>query len=279
MNLETFNTFITDLRGHTARFFRMYGRYVLLAVLAIIVLLVIFLVVSLQALPGEPLYGVKTRAVEPALRVFRVTPRMEVSHSIGLLERRLGELGSLSTDQATTTPEALGQFASLVQAEVHRANDSLAKADSLPGAKVLDLHLVILSAADAHQTLARATPEFASIEDAMENARGDAYRAFEMKARDFATTSPEDAGSYLSEQLTTLEAEMGTVAHGSSAENRAMDRLEDTQDAIMTGNIGDAIIFILRARQAIAVDRYLFDSERGPQAGDAPIPQPTTEGQ
>lgn len=257
----------------------MYGMYVLLAALALIVLLVVFLVVSLQALPGESLYSVKTRVIEPTSRVFRVTPRMQAAHSIGLLERRLRELESMSTDQATTTPEALERFASLVHAEVRRADDSLASARSLAGGSALDLHLHILSAADAHQTLARSAEEFASVEEEIESARGDAYRAFETKARDFASTTPEDASSYLSEQLTTLEGEMGTVAHGSSAENRAMDRLEDAQDAIMTGNIGDAIIFILRARQAIAVDRYLFDSERGPQRGDAPIPAPNTEGQ
>jgi len=279
MNLDTYKTFFATLPERSARFLRMYGMYVLLGILALVVLLIIFLAVSLRALPGDSLYGVKTRVVEPTIRIFYLTPKMQADHSIGVLERRLRELESISKDQATTTSETLGNFAWLVQSEVRRANDALASTGSLSGKDALNIHLGILSAADAHQTLARASEEFASIEDTIGEARGDAYRAFETKARDFASTTPDEAGSYLSEQLTALEGELSTVAQGSTAQNRALDRLEDAQDAIMANELGDAIVFILRARQAIAVDQYLFDSERGPQSGDAPIPAPTTEGQ
>ncbi len=277
MDTQTLNTFFTNAQNRLVWFFRTYGLYVLMGIGVLVVLLLVFAFITFRALPGQSLYGVKTKVFEPIAHAVRVTPGMQAAYSAHVLERRLRELQALSTDTATSTPEALNVFAALVQKEVRRADDSLG-ASSMSPESALDLHLKILSATDANQTLTRSNAEFAPVEEMIEDARGDAYRAFNGAVHDFASTSPEAAGSYVGEQLRLLEGEITTIARGSDAEVRALARLSDAQDAISEGNVGDALVFVLRARQAIAVDRYLFDSERGPEQG-APMPQPTTEGQ
>lgn len=274
--MQSYETLFNNVRERSLAFMRMYWRHILIAFVVILVLLLGVSLVSYRALPGESLYGFKTRIVEPTAHVVRFTPRMQASHSIDVLERRLKELEALQNDSATSTPETLGNFAWLVQREVDRANSALLRSGSPE--KALDLHLKILSTADAHQTIVRSSEEFWSVEETIEDARGNAYRGLETTARNFASTSAEAAGSYLGDQLRVLEAELGSVASGSDAETRATARLSDAQDAIAQGDLGDAIVFVLRARQAIAVDQYLFDSERGPQRGVTPE-TPTTEGQ
>jgi hypothetical protein len=57
------------------------------------------------------------------------------------------------------------------------------------------------------------------------------------------------------------------VAFGSTAQKTIARRAEDTADALRENNFKDALSYILKAQQAIIVDEFLFDAERGPIDG------------
>ncbi len=123
------------------------------------------------------------------------------------------------------------------------------------------------------------TSEFEPIEETLEDARGRAFTALEETTHTFASSSPTSATSRLGDEIRALETELPQVADGSQAKTRALAHLDNARDAIAEGNIGSALFFIFRARQAIVVDGYLFDSERGLTEESTDIPPPQTEGQ
>lgn len=234
---------------------------------------------SSRTLPGDAFYTTKTEFMEPMIGATKFSSSQKAHYNVSLLERRLHELQLLRTDTATTTPEALSAVASLVQDEVKNTEESLSVMRRDTPERTLDILLDMLTVTDAHSTLSRTVPEFEPLEETLEDARGRAFDLLKETTHAFASSSPTSAASRLGDEIRTLETELPDVADGSQAKVRALQHLDNARDTIAAGDIGDALFFIFRARQAIAVDGYLFDSERGLTDDEPAPPQVPTEGQ
>lgn len=253
-----------------------HWRYGVLGAATLLVAIVALAIFSIWSTPESVLFPVKTRVIEPAVGLFHFTSSGRAAYNTTLLERRFSELQDLRFDSATTSPETLDAVSSLIARESEHALASLDTA-SLSYEVSLDRRLELLSIVDAHDTLAGAEPEFDPIKDAASAAREATLRSLRSTAEQFASSTPDAAMDYLARELGALPEAVAGLADGSDAERRALSRLEEAQDAIASGDLGDAIVSVLRVRQEIVVDSLLWESQRGPQ-GDVPDAGPIPEG-
>jgi len=131
----------------------------------------------------------------------------------------------------------------------------------------------------ASETLAETSEELSPITQSLEEIRRNTNASLELAVVEYASsTSPEEAAEYIIAEIEQIAAKLDAIAPGSDAARLTTARVNDANEAIADGNIADAILFILRAEEAIAVDEYLFASERGDVKGVPTETQPIPEG-
>lgn len=239
------------------------------AVVLLLVVLGIFFASKASA-PGTTLYPVKVYVAEKAIVLTKITTNARVTYETRRLEERLEELKALGTDSASSTPETLAFVSSLM--EQHTSDAVSALAGTTANAKQLELLLKLVILTNAGDEVADTSEEFLSMRDSMGNARDTANDSLRTSIETFASTSPEqEVKELIGAQIEAVGNDIEKVAPGSTAQRLAVLRVNDALEAITDGNIADALRYILKAREVIAVDQYLWDGERGPVDG-APLP-------
>ena len=132
-----------------------------------------------------------------------------------------------------------------------------------PQEKILAL-AAITNTTRAFETLTDNWEEFDSIKDYSSDIQNIGQDSLKVQVAQFASTSDTTAVStFIGEQISAVGEDLKTVAPNSRAQLLALNRLDDAGEYITDAKFGDAIYALLRARQAIAVDHYLYANERG----------------
>ncbi len=256
--------------------------YLLFGVSGVVFLLVIAGLASFisgSSLPGEPLYAVKTQVVEGTILHTKLGADARATYDVTLLRKRLDELTTLKHDAATTSEESLAAVAKLIDRHTEDAVKALGNNEKLAPETRIDRASELLNITNAEEGLIDTTEEFASMKDSAEETQDKAAEYLKSAIDAFVQTSPpETVYTYLATQIQLVSEDMAKVAHGSTAERLALARTNDTKEAIMDAELGDALTSILKAREAIAADQYLFDAERGPVDGVQLEPTAIPEG-
>jgi hypothetical protein len=233
--------------------------------------------VAMQSLPGSKLYSVRTAYVEPFFSKLRFTDSMRASYGVSLLENRLNEMVTLSEDTATTTEVVAYNMTLSAATESQRVISEVESSTSLSPEEKITLLSRAFTITNSMETLAGTVPEFQSVEDALTDVRRDVSTSLRTSIGTFASSSsPENVVAYTNSLLTEVSNEMKFVTHGSTAERQSNARLSDARDAIVDGDMGDAMWSLIRAKEAITRDKFLFASEHGsdsipePVLGEAP---------
>ncbi len=221
-----------------------------------------------SSLPGQRLYSFKTGVAEEAVAFTKRDAAAKNAYAVNRIERRLAELKTLASDDSTTTPETLAVVAALTDTHTKVVLETTDTTDSLSSEQKIDALAVLSNVTRAQESLVDSAEEFAPIRNTTSDIERAAAAALTTRIEDFASTSaPEAVRTYLGNQLSLVSADITKVANGSRAQNLTVQRINDANEAIADGNLTDALTYILRARQAIAVDGYLFEAERGPIDG------------
>lgn len=263
--VETVKPVISEMSTEaTPNYMRMYGVYAIVGVAALLVAMVVFSYIASSSLPDGRLYSFKTNVVERIIGYTKIGVGSHASYNIILLEARLAELQTLSRDQATTSPDTLVGVARRIDSYTNDILASLNDSGAVGTTEHVDILLRLASVTNAEDTLIDDTDEFAPMKESIKVSRGAVTDTLKSAVQTFASSSsPEIVGEYIGSHIEAVIADIPKLAQGSRAQKLAIARVNDMNESMIDGNTADALIFILRARQAIAVDAYLFDAERG----------------
>lgn len=228
-----------------------------------IIFLGIFFSKSLSSLPGASDYSLKTELVEKLIGYTKFGATAHASYDITRLERRLTELKALSADAATSSPEVQGVVGTLIDAHIKDAL-TIVKNSSLSSERRIDTLSKLSDVVNALGVLIESTDELTPMSVQIETSAQNVDDALTESMHTFVTDrSVADVSIYLGTQIEDVSTKITTVAPGSTAQRRAISRISDANEAIIDGHMEEAITYILKARQAISLDSYLFDAERG----------------
>lgn len=248
-------------------------------VLAALIMFAIVVSFSLHSQPTESLYSFKTKVAERFIRQTKLTAESRAAYDTSLLQTRLDELNKFVTDTGTTSPEVIQKIAALSHDHVTDVMTTLATHPSLSDETRITTIARVSNIVRAEETLSDTLPEFAPMSDQNQTTDDSIRTALRSAIVDFVTTNATDTiQSFLGQQINVVSTDIVKVAAGSSAQQSVIKRISETQDALLDGKFADAIYAILRAEQAIMIDGYLFDSERGPVDGVPIEPGPVPEG-
>jgi hypothetical protein len=248
------------------------------ALIALVVILFFVLMrISYNQVPGDPLYGLKT-ATEQMFGGIKLTSTGKAEYNITLLESRLNELNRYALNISSSTPDTLTKIAE--QSDAH-TKDTL---NILAGDKSIaaETHITTLAKLDgvirAQETLGDTIEAFTPIADTIENNEKRVNDALKSAIADFVTQNATDTiEQFIANRITEVSQHISTIAPGSSAAKSVALRVTDTSEAVIDHKYAVAIISIIRADQAIAIDGYLWNAERGPVPGvpidNGPIPE------
>jgi len=255
--------------------------HVLIAAVGIAVLCVLFALIvsfSLTSLPGDALYGVKTGIAERAISLTKVSDTARLSYDIARMETRLHELQMLAEDSRTIKPDALSSVASLIDGHSKVATTRIDVSDMTLEERI-DTLLRLATVIKAQETLAEQTDELKMLSDDVDGAKETADDALRKAVDAFARTENVDEfRAYVGTQIEAVALGLTSVAPGSDAARFATARAERALESLLAvGDLATALQDILRAREALSVDAYLWGSERGetgtPPVTDTPIPE------
>lgn len=247
--------------------------------LGVAILFLILFFISKNSLPGQALYGFKTTVAEEAIALTKPTAAAKSTYAVTRFERRFNELQALATDMGTTSPEVLSIVADLTEKHGQTVTTALEQSTSLTPEEKITTLAKLQSLARAEETLVDTSNELTPISDRTSTTERQADESLQHAITTFASSSaPEVVSAFIATQITNVSEEVTHVANGSKAQTLTLQRISDAEEAIADGKLADALSYILKARQAIAVDGYLYSAERGPVDGHILEPMPMPEG-
>jgi hypothetical protein len=234
---------------------------------------------SEASLPGQSLYPLKTKVLEELTTQTKMGTANKISYEMNRLEKRLEELTTLATDTGTSSPETLSQFIELVSKQTETVTSYLSDESSLTVTEKIDSLTKLSTISRGLEITTDNSTEFASINEQVGNIEKSSDEKLKAGIQQFIQSSDtETVGSYIEKQITYVSEHVPSLASGSDAQKNVFLRVTNTQEAIATGDLTEATLSIIKAKQAIDIDTYLWDSERGPKDGVLPEPSPMPEG-
>lgn len=246
---------------------RTYLTYGIIVILVITAATSVLFFAAKDSLPGEPLYRVKTEGIEQVQLFLKRSALSRATYNNTLLETRLKELQDLSEGEKTVSNEALTQIVS--RATVH-VNDTVVVVEksSLSFEEKIHLLVPLTDITRTMEVLVDENKELSSIETTLGDNDKVANDALENTLTVFVEAGPvERVFKVIQDETQVLAEKSKTVAFGSTAQKTIARRAEDIADALIESDFKNALSYILKAQQAIVVDEYLFDAERGPIDG------------
>lgn len=238
-------------------------------IIALLFLFGVVTYISLDSAPDSKLYPMRVAIAEPIALHIQFSSRARAEYDVHLMEQRLNELQAITQDTSTTSPETLQKIADLV---TRHTNDALAALESDTAVSNEERILSLSKLTDISQaleSLSKASEETSSMGETLEDSQSVLTDTLESTVNTFASTSPIDTvASYLASEITEVSESIKVLAQGSTAQKQAIARIENANEDIIDQNYARAILWILKAKQSIAIDTYLFDSERGPVEGE-----------
>jgi len=254
------------------------------AIIIVVALIVVALLVAIAFLaketaPGDPLYTAKINLYERAVATTKFTGAAKIAYEENRIRSRFTELSALTIESGTTDPEIVAKVGALIEQHTSAAVSAL-NASSLSAEDRITALADISTILRATALLIDSTEELAPADDSVDTARDVLRDTLSQNVTAFTTSGATSTiETYLSARISVLADDIQKIAQGSDAQRIAITRITDASEAIEEGDLEFALSAILRAEEAVAVDSYLYASERG----EAPLPEglaaTTTEGQ
>jgi hypothetical protein len=245
-------------------------------IVLVAILLFALLRISYNQVPGDSLYGLKT-ATEHLFGGIQVTSTGKADYNITLLESRLNELNRYALHISSSTPDKLNQIATESDTHTKDVLNILAGDKSIDGETRITTLAKLDGVIRAQETLSDSVKAFTPITETIATNEKRVNDALKTAIADFVTQNATDTIEHLiANHITDISTHISSIAPGSSAAKTVADRVTDTKEAITDHKYTEAILAIIRADQAIAIDGYLWNAERGPVPGvpvdNGPIP-------
>lgn len=232
-----------------------------------------------DSLPGDSLYNFKTNISEELIARTKLTSTGKANYAVSRLEKRVRELQLLAADNATSSDDALNRIATLSQAHADTVTKYIIEDQSVSLEQKIDSLAGFAGITRAQETIIDDTVEFTPITETISRVESTANDALRSSIDTFASSSdPVTVAAYLEKQIAEVSNILPTVANGSRAQRLATRRINDATEAIADGALGEGIYYILKAKEAIAVDGYLYAAERGFVDGISEEAGPIPEG-
>lgn len=228
-------------------------------IIVIIIILSLGFFATLQSLPGEALYGIKTNILETGIGATHLRSVTKASYQVTLLEKRFAEakkLTSLDTvsDQALdaliqNTTEHWSTLSSIASTSIDSA---------FPKTELLNTVNAFASIASAMEELSENDSKLLRVGDSTEEIRQEAVRLYRDRAESFvATESPETAYTYMTTQLQDVERALAAADFSTSTMRSSENYLDRVEPAVTSGNITKAILAIGETQRIITAATYL----------------------
>ncbi len=268
---------LATVRSTLIRYRRAIG-YALLGLLVVLVIAIATAAfIARETMPTSKLYSLKVKIYEPVVMMTKFSASAKAEYATNLIESRFQELMYLrdtgATDVAIVSPLVARATETIGITAQHLSESDLRSEERI------DALLTLSIPVKAMETIAQATDSLDPSEDAFEELRKTISKTMTTSVQSYAsTTDAERAKIFLGTHIERVTELLPKVAPGSTAQRIALTRIEDMRIALEEGDIGSALVAILRAEEILIVDGMVWGSERGDGPDIAPIAS-TTEGQ
>ena len=241
--------------------------------IVIIIGLSIGVYATLQSLPGEALYGLKTNVLETGIEATHVRSASKASYQVTLLQKRFAEAKQLTF--ADTVSDAALDVLMKNSTSHWNSLSSIASSSidsAFPKTDLLNTVNEFAGIASAMEELTENDPKLLRAGDSMEDIRQEAVRLYRDRAESFvATESVETTYTYLTEQLQTVEQALAVTDFSTSTMRSSDNYLDRVEPAVASGNITKAILAIGETYRIITAATYLGTEYRETKtANDTP---------
>lgn len=211
---------------------------------------------SLQSVPGDMLYGVKTNVVEEAVGALQFTSESRLEYASRLLEERYAELQELRTEDALT-PALLTEIAAGMDTQLGDIEAVVAEGDEADAERILmaTAEASALTRAAARLVAAEGSDQFEEVNDAATGVH------MGRLADLIATGDATEVNLYIQAQLAEIDAELGENDLSAMTTEQVDAYLDDTAEALEAGDIDGAVRRANDAVQAILTEEYVSDFE------------------
>jgi hypothetical protein len=219
---------------------------------------------SQNSLPGEALYLVKVHVTEEVIGFTKFSPEDKIAYDISLMEERLNELKILSVEKRILDTDDIGNIERRIDEHIDDIEDifNTTSGVSLARIKRLEALNTMTSIAKAQEMIAENDIGLASLEDHLEESRRESVSLLQKSTTEFTKTEPiEEVSEYLSERILDVGEKIHSTQHGESVLTETQKHLNDSEEALIEGDVVEAIVSVLEAQQTMLIEEYLSISE------------------
>lgn len=217
---------------------------------------------SHDSLPGEPLYAVKVHVVEEVIGLTKTTPEDRIAYDIQLMETRLEEIKEITMHPPETIPENLDMLTSQIDQHVTDVTATLADTQSnhISHSEKIKVLTKLSGVTKAQAKIAKENPELTEIAATIDGAQDITSDTLTITVDAFIASEPEAVvRTYLSDQITDIEAYVIASTTDVSTRNAIEDHLHNVGEALIENDITEAVNAILTAQQELHSEEYVHE--------------------
>lgn len=214
-----------------------------------------------DSLPGEPLYVVKVRVLEEAIGLTYFEPSERIDYELSLMETRLDELKRLTADNATTSDAVLADVHTLINDRAEHITNVVSDSKEIGETKQIQALADLSAVVKAHEVVAETEPELRPIARSLRTTRTHTTDALRKQVTEFADTAPkEEVTDYMNEKIDAVTEDVSAIASSTdSTREETVQHLNDADEALVDGSVGDALMSVLEAERTLNVEGYVED--------------------
>jgi hypothetical protein len=235
------------------------------ALASLIIVLVGTAYAAKDSLPGEPLYIVKVGVVEEIVSLTKVGYEEQVSYELGLMETRLKEIQAIAKNSNDIEVGDVADLVAQINEHVEGITETVTSEDSLIShqdkvevlSKLSGITKAQVRAVDGVEALSSGAESLQDTSDAMVDVLRDSVDDFTN------SSSPEFVNQYLSDQISDVSQSIVDGEVALEVRDLATQHLNDLNEAVLEGDVTEAVISALEAKQELQVEQYENIEEEG----------------
>lgn len=229
-----------------------------ISVLGLCVLIGALIYVSLQSLPGETLYSLKTNGFERIAEKTHIYSKDKAWYQVTLMKNRLKEAKKLS-EQSTVSEEALTDLTTQINGESAELNRIVAEAIDSAFSKTDMLYTLneFTSIAGAIEAIGENDEKLQTLGDAAEEVRQTTNQIYKERVKSFVQTeTPQTALAYIQEELMRVKNELGNTNLSKKTVRIAGNYFDRVEPALVKSDYYKTILSIGEAYRVVTIEKY-----------------------
>lgn len=216
--------------------------------------------VATTSLPGEALYPVKVKVVEPFVGLTKLSETDQLTYQAELFDRRLSEMqellqsDQLNEDNVTELAMQVGEHGDEIQDLL--ANDT---DDSIAPETKLDVLTDVSTTLKTHEFIE--DTEISKKKNSFDDTQKSIAALYTSEAHDFATKQPAGAAEYIQEELAEIDSSVDDIGTTTASTSEIGDYLSDVEQALDTGAIDKALQYTGEVHQIVDLNKNIEDLE------------------